>query len=855
MLGAGGMGQVYLARDTRLGREVAIKVLPEHLSANPEVRARFEREARAISALHHPHICTLYDVGRHEGLEYLVMERLDGETLAARLARGAMPIPELVKVARDIAEALDAAHRQGLVHRDLKPGNVMLTAFGAKLLDFGLARAVGLNPSVSPLTESPTVSQPLTTEGSIVGTLHYMSPEQLDGREADARVDIWAFGVMLYEMATGQRPFQGHSHASLIGAIMEREPEPLAKVVPVAPVSLDRLIRRCLAKDPDQRWQTARDLIHELDWVKEDSSAVRATPERAITISRAPRRRGVWLAGAVAVLAVVTAFVVLAKPLHRGPPRLNPAMTLRTIPLPFPQINYPGMSQDGSWIALPAANARGRWALYFMNIHGGEAREITSEGGRGISYADISPDGSQITYSVSREIVGQSIRVVPALGGQSVEISDKGSGPHWRPDGDRVGYMLQGLDTGQKKLELWSVKPDGSDRHLEYADTSCSGGGRICFAWSPNGKSIAWLRGFAGDSYQEIVVRDLASGKERQLTHDGKNIDEVWWTHQNEIVFSSNRSGNTNLWIVSASGGPPVQVTKGLGPDIGMRVSADGKTLLYLQSMPVRHLWIGNLADGSAHQVTHDDLVLGSGSLSPDGHKIVVPIMDPDPLHPSGKVVIMDRDGGNRRQIASGPNLIWNADWSRDGEWIAYAARSTVHPDSSSIYVVRADAPGVPKRIAYGVGAYWMPDGTVDVTGQMSNRFVSSPEGTVLWQSPDSTTEYPAPGGDRVVVDIHHDHRGIWLRPGQRNTSALVFVDSLSTIFVGGARDGSWAMTLGEDGTLTRLDIPSLRRQKLPFTFQGLTMDSHIGAAWDQREVLYDESGVSSKIVLIENLK
>jgi Tol biopolymer transport system component len=492
-----------------------------------------------------------------------------------------------------------------------------------------------------------------------------------------------------------------------------------------------------------------------------------------------------------------------------------------------------------------------------MNIHGGEAREITSDGGRRISYADISPDGSQITYSVSREVVGQSIRVVPALGGQSVEISDKGSGPHWRPDGQRVGYMLPGLDTRQKKLELWSVKPDGSDRHLEYADTSCSGGGRICFAWSPNGKSIAWLRGFAGDSYEEIVVRDLASGKERQLTHDGKNIDEVWWTHQNEIVFSSNRSGNTNLWIVSASGGPPVQVTKGLGPDIGMRVSADGKTLLYLQSMPVRHLWIGNLADGSAHQVNHDDLVLGAGSLSPDGHRIVVPIMDPDPLHPTGKVVIMDREGGNRRQIASGPNLIWNADWSRDGEWIAYAARSTVHPDSSSIYVVRADPPGVPKRIAYGVGAFWMPDGTLDVTGQTSNRFVSSPEGTVLWQSPDSTQEYPAPGGDRVVVDIRHDTRGIWLRPGpgRRNTSGLVFVDSLSAIFVGGARDGSWAMILGEDGTLTRLEIPSLRRQKLAFTFQGLTMDSHIGAAWDQRELLYDESGVSSKIVLIENLK
>jgi len=272
LIGAGGMGEVYRARDTRLGRDVAIKVLSSRLSANPEVRARFEREARAISQLNHPHICTLYDIGEQEGVAYLVIEYLEGETLAARLAKGPLPVAEVLRYGIEIANALGSAHRAGIVHRDLKPGNIMLTKGGAKLMDFGLARAPGLTPITGTLTESPTVSRPLTAEGTIVGTFQYMAPEQLEGKDADARTDLWALGCVLYEMATQKRAFEGTSQASLIAAIMDHEPPAITVLQPMSPPPLERLVKRCLAKDPEERWQSARDVMHELSWIAEAGS-------------------------------------------------------------------------------------------------------------------------------------------------------------------------------------------------------------------------------------------------------------------------------------------------------------------------------------------------------------------------------------------------------------------------------------------------------------------------------------------------------------------------------------------------------------------------------------------------------
>ena len=287
-LGAGGMGEVYKARDTRLERTVAVKVLPSHMSASPEVRQRFEREAKTISQLSHPHICALYDVGREGETEYLVMELLEGETLLDRLAKGPLPLEQTLRYGTEIADALDKAHRQGIVHRDLKPGNVMLTKSGVKLLDFGLAKAMAPAAPQSSLTALPT-QQGLTQEGTILGTFQYMAPEQLEGKEADARTDIFAFGAVLYEMATGKKAFSGGSQASLISAIMQNDPPAISSVQPMSPPALDRVVKTCLAKNPEDRWQSAADVGKELKWIAEGSAAGVAAP-LAVDLETPPSR-------------------------------------------------------------------------------------------------------------------------------------------------------------------------------------------------------------------------------------------------------------------------------------------------------------------------------------------------------------------------------------------------------------------------------------------------------------------------------------------------------------------------------------------------------------------------------------
>ena len=266
-LGAGGMGEVYKARDTRLGRTVAIKILPETLAGDPQFRERFDREARTISQLEHSHICALYDVGEQHGTSFLVLQYLEGETLETRLTKGPLPLTEALTTAIQIASALDTAHRAGITHRDLKPGNVMLTKSGATLLDFGLAKAsapVIAGAGVSMLATTPPN---LTAQGAILGTFQYMAPEQIEGQEADARTDIFSFGCVVYEMLTGRKAFEGKTQASLISAILKDIPPPVSNLKPLTPASLDRLVTTCLAKDPDDRWQTARDLLRELQWM------------------------------------------------------------------------------------------------------------------------------------------------------------------------------------------------------------------------------------------------------------------------------------------------------------------------------------------------------------------------------------------------------------------------------------------------------------------------------------------------------------------------------------------------------------------------------------------------------------
>src|SRR3979490_1245852 len=347
-LGAGGQGEVYRARDTRLDRPVAIKILPSHLCSNPEAEQRFDREARTISSLSHPHICHLYDVGSQDGASYLVMEYLEGETLADRLRKGPLSLEQILKYGIEICEGLEKAHRSGVIHRDLKPGNIMLTKSGAKLMDFGLAKPVPpASPPSSGLTQTlATPQHPLTAEGTVVGTFQDMSPEQGEGREADARSDIFALGAVLYEMVTGRRAFQGKTTASTIAAILAADPPPISTVQPLAPPSLEATGKSCLAKDPDERLQTAHDVKLQLKWMNENASSARLAA--ASPTARKPWDRVAWPVAALLLLLILGGASAWWL---RG--RETPLAMYFNSSVPFPA-NYVALSLDGRMLALVA---------------------------------------------------------------------------------------------------------------------------------------------------------------------------------------------------------------------------------------------------------------------------------------------------------------------------------------------------------------------------------------------------------------------------------------------------------------------------------------------------------------------
>src|SRR4051812_41426542 len=317
-IGAGGMGEVYRGRDTRLDRAIAIKILPPQFAGDPELRARFDREARAVSSLNHPHICALYDIGCDSGTDYLVLELLDGETLAARLARtGALPPHDALQIAIEICGALDRAPRAGIVHRDPKPANVMLTKAGPKLLDFGLAKTAAPVVAISGLSMMPTTPHGVTQQGAILGTFQYMAPEQIEGLEADARSDIFAFGALLFEMLTGRTAFEGKTRASLLGAILKDEPPRVSALTPRSPRPLDRTIATCLAKDADDRYQSARDLWRDLNWIV--SGGGESEPAVA-SAGRAGASRAAWTAAACLALALAASAIVTVRHLREVPP-------------------------------------------------------------------------------------------------------------------------------------------------------------------------------------------------------------------------------------------------------------------------------------------------------------------------------------------------------------------------------------------------------------------------------------------------------------------------------------------------------------------------------------------------------
>ena len=421
-LGAGGMGEVYRARDTRLDRIVAVKILPPHLSDNPEAKQRFDREARAISSLNHPNICTLHDVGHQNGLDFLVMEFLQGETLADRLMKGPLPPDQVLKCGMELCDGLEKAHRTGVVHRDLKPGNVMLTKSGAKLMDFGLAKGAVSQPSTNASALTAMTAAPLTQQGMIVGTFQYMSPEQLQGQEADARSDIFALGAVLYEMITGKRAFQGKTQISVLSAILEKNPEPITASRPMSPLALDYAVRTCLAKDPEERFQAAHDVKLQLKWI------AAGTPQVATPAVRSNRERWAWISGVAILLAALLTVYFRAAP---NVPR--PTLSYILAPEQTSLAYFTGpvtVSHDGRTLAFVATTSVGKDVVWVRPLDASEARALA--GTEGASSPFWSADDRLIGF-----FAGGKLKTIEAVGGPVVTICDApgARGGTWNQNG------------------------------------------------------------------------------------------------------------------------------------------------------------------------------------------------------------------------------------------------------------------------------------------------------------------------------------------------------------------------------------------------------------------------------------
>ncbi len=498
-IGAGGMGEVYRAKDTRLEREVALKVLPEHLTASGDLRSRFEREAKAISSLQHPHICTLHDVGRQGETDFLVMELLDGESLADRLQRGPLPIDEVLRFGIQIADALETAHASGIVHRDLKPGNVFLTERGVKLLDFGLAKLHAAAPpgSRSQMGQLPTehLSAPLTSAGMILGTFQYMAPEQLEGKESDSRSDLFALGCVLYEMATGKKAFAGSSQASLIGAIMHSAPPPVSSLATLTPPALDRVISTCLAKDPKERWHTAHDVRLQLAWIAEGGSL--AGVPAPIAHRRKNRERLAW--GVAMALAAVAALLGVGY-VRRAP--VVPELVRFQVPQPpkLPVVGSPKLSPDGRYLAFNATDDAGVTRVWVRPMDALEAQPLP--GTEGSTRPFWSPDSRFLGF-----IAGGKLKKIAVSGGPPQTICDAPSGADgsWGEDGTI-------LFDGNTNDPIWKVSSGGG------VATSLIDGKQSQVGWPqflPGGKRFLYVN--LSDGKQAIQLADV----------DGKHVSEV----------------------------------------------------------------------------------------------------------------------------------------------------------------------------------------------------------------------------------------------------------------------------------------------------------------------------------------
>jgi serine/threonine protein kinase len=780
-IGAGGMGEVYRARDTRLERAVAVKVLPDHLSKSPEVRQRFEREAKTISQLSHPHICALYDVGHEGETEYLVMELLEGETLAERLGRGTLALDQTLRYAMEIADALDKAHRQGIVHRDLKPGNIMLTKSGVKLLDFGLAKGL---PSArggggEGITALPTQAN-LTQEGTILGTFQYMAPEQLEGKEADGRTDIFAFGAVLYEMLTGKKAFAGTSQASLISSILRDEPQPISQVQPTSPAALDRVVKTCLAKDPEERWQSASDLKRELRWIAESSQAglspLSSSQGERVRV-RGSSNRLAWATAALLLLGVVYLASDFLR--HRGV-RPQPIHSYLIPPegtffrLTGDEAAPVAISPDGASVAFGAANK-----LWVQSLRTGESLALAST--EGAQFPFWSPDGRSVGFFARGKL-----KTVEASGGPVQVIGDAPTprGGTWGKSGvivftpDFRGGLYRVPATGGPTTPLTKVDlarhtthrwpfflPDG--KHVLYLAAN-HGNPRseqsgVYAASLDGGEPRRLMPSYGSAQYVPgylLSVRDAnlmaapfdasrlsVTGESVRIAND-VNFDYGTWrgvftaSQNGVLVYQVQResAGGQLTWLDMS--GRPLSTVGERTEAYALRMSPDNRRASVIVGDPNNDIWIYELERGVRTRLTTDAQVIMSPVWSRDSSQVL--FVTGESLQKADVDYVMGtlpaNGAGERRVIYKSPVRIEPTDWSPDGRYVL-VDKGTI--GATDIWVVPIASPdkGFPlvASPALDGNGQFSPDGRwVAYMSQQSGRFevyvTAFPGGGARWQ-------------------------------------------------------------------------------------------------------------------------
>jgi serine/threonine protein kinase len=760
-LGEGGMGVVYAAEDMRLHRAVALKILPQVMALDPERLERFEREAQAVAALNHPNVVTLYGVDDAEGLHFLTMELVRGKTLGSMIPRHGFTLPQFLKIALPLTDAISAAHQRGIIHRDLKPSNVMVDADSrVKVLDFGLAkwqRGEAAGPETKTMTE-----RELTTQHHVVGTAPYMSPEQAEGHPLDARSDIFSLGVVLYQMATGARPFRGESAMSVISSILKETPPAPGAVNPAVPRDLDRIIRRCLAKDPARRYQSAVDLRNDLEELRQELES-----GEAFDVARpsAPRRSRWWFALiAAGVVMAIAGFTILW--------RVWQAESLRPagIRAEFSQLTsqpgvewFPSLSPDGKWLAYSATGARGR-QIYLQSVSGQNPIDLSKDATVDDDQPAFSPDGERIAFRSSRE--GGGIFVMGRTGEAAKRVTRMGFKPSWSPDGTQLAFTTENVELNPQNMEgvseLWTVQVNSGETRRLTKDA-------VLASWSPHNRRIAYTHRLGNPTQADIWTIPVTGGTPTPVTSDKPtDWNPAWSPDGSYLYFASDRGGSMNLWRVpidETSGktrGEPEAITTPAAYLAQLSLSADGKRIVYTSALVTTNIQqlaldISGTPKGEPSWVTTGSRRWSNPDPSPDGEWVAFYSL----VQPEGHLYVAHPDGTAMRQLTSDSAIDRMPRWSPDGKWIAcFSNRS----GRLELWKIRPDGSDLQQLTEGGWGYFvWSPDGSRIATADdvKGDARIFDPNRPWKQQTPDLLPPEPSsahfrvnswsPDGERLV--------------------------------------------------------------------------------------------------------